>query len=120
MHLNKNVHGKIQNYEKECISQRETNLPNLARNNLMDGKNFEKSRNLPNIKKANSDDVTKQPSKLKGWDTAQPITGCKTRPSVPDASVTKSEQKIQARDWTQGELFGASGQSGRENHLGDY
>ena len=79
MHLNKNVHGKIQNYEKECISQRETNLPNLARNNLMDGKNFEKSRNLPNIKKANSDDVTKQPSKLKGWDTAQPITRCKNQ-----------------------------------------
>ena len=79
MHLDKNVHGKIQNYENECISQREKNLSNLARKNLMDGINSKKSCNLPNMKKANSDDVTKQPSKLKGWDTAQPITGCKNQ-----------------------------------------
>ena len=79
MHLDKNVHGKIQNYEKECISQREKNLSNLARKNLMDVINSKKSRNLPNMKKDNSDDVTKQPSKLKGWDTAQPITGCKNQ-----------------------------------------
>jgi hypothetical protein len=45
------VHGKIQIYETECISQRERKFRKFSKQ--------EKSRNLPRI---NSDDVTSQPS----------------------------------------------------------